>query len=515
VLLNTRTATTPTNARPTVGALLCSIAAFACAVWVLMSETRSMRTTALLMLLVLLTSTVVQVTHLLQRSARRLEQSNARENQLTTALELRRSEEFLARIGQLAGVGGWELDLLRDNQVYWSDEMRRIHDVPPDFKPTVENALQFYRLEHCEILRQALQKSLSTGQPWDMEMPLVTATGRTIYTRSVGAGHFDQDGRLIRIIGAFQDITERKALEQREAAARSDLELQTAALQSVIDALPAMVAVWDTEFRYRLVNKAFERWRGRERNLLIGRRLQDVEGDTEYPRSLQWMTRVLAGETVTWEKEYPGDSESKHVSMTYIPLVLKDGSVNGFVQVAQDITVHRQEHVRLMLLSEHDPLTGLLNRIGLEKFLKSKSEQGAGATLALLYIDLDHFKPINDTYGHATGDAVLREFAGRLQRIVRPSDAVARLGGDEFGIVLLDVRDPESAARVADKVVEMARQPVTVGGIDLRIGASVGLAFDADADGGWLGLLSRADALVYQAKANGRGQAVLGRAAGG
>jgi diguanylate cyclase (GGDEF)-like protein/PAS domain S-box-containing protein len=492
--------------RLTIRALVCVLVALACAAWV----GRTLSAAAISSLLAALLALAMQVRFIRgTRAAAHGPDVSDSDDPDNTATKLRRIGSLLSQVGELAGIGAWEINLQGSQEVYWSDQMRRIHDVPADFIPSIEKALLFYRPEHRESLRKALDESIATGKPWDVEMPLITATGREIYARSVGEGVFDRSGKLVRITGAFQNISERKALEEKEAATRQDLELQTATLQAVIDSIPAMVAVWDIDFRYRLVNRAFERWRGMRRDDLIGRSLQEVEGDTEYPRSLHWMTRVLTGETVTWEKEYPGQGESKHVSMTYIPLRLRDGSISGFVQVAQDITAHRQEHVRLMLLSEHDQLTGLLNRIGLEKFLRNKSEQGVGATLALLYIDLDHFKPINDTYGHASGDAVLREFAARLQCIVRPTDAVARLGGDEFGIVLLDVKDPESAARVADKVVEMARRPIVVSGVEMKIGASVGLAFDADADGGWIGLLSRADALAYQAKANGRGRAAL------
>jgi diguanylate cyclase (GGDEF)-like protein/PAS domain S-box-containing protein len=429
------------------------------------------------------------------------------------ALALKASKEFLVRTGRVAGVGGWELDLQK-RQVHWSDELRQMCEVPSDFVPTFENVADFYKPEVRAQVRQAVDQCIHTGTPWDLELPVETAAGKDIYVRAVGEAEFDADGKTIRLVGAVQDITERKAMELKELATRADLATQTATLNAVIESIPAMVAVWDTELRYRLVNKAFERWRGKRREELIGRSMEEVVGDTEYPRSLEWVHRALSGETVSYEKEYPGARESRHVSITYIPLLMKDGHVGGFVEVAQDITLHREEHVRLTMLSERDPLTGLLNRAGLESYLRKRTEQGGGASLAMLYIDLDHFKAINDTYGHMTGDDVLREFAARLQNLVRPSDAVARLGGDEFGIVLYGIQQPEHAIAVADKVVQFARQPFTLSELSLAIGASVGIAFDADRQGGWTGLVSRADALVYQAKARGRGQTAIASADG-
>jgi diguanylate cyclase (GGDEF)-like protein/PAS domain S-box-containing protein len=282
-------------------------------------------------------------------------------------------------------------------------------------------------------------------------------------------------------------------------------------LNAVIEAIPAMVAVWDSDLRLRLANKAYGRWRGRHRRELVGSRIEAVLDETDCRFSLPWAQRALAGETVTYEREYSGDLPFRHLSFTNIPLYLKGGRVGGFVCVAQDITHHREENVRLTLLTERDPLTGLLNRAGFEKYLIKRSEQGDGASLAVLYIDLDHFKPINDQHGHATGDEVLREFARRLQHLVRPTDAVARLGGDEFGVVLAGVREAQHALAVADKIVHMAGLPISVNALTLSIGASVGIAFDADADGGWKGLIARADSMVYRAKAGGRGQAFLAR----
>jgi diguanylate cyclase (GGDEF)-like protein/PAS domain S-box-containing protein len=339
---------------------------------------------------------------------------------------------------------------------------------------------------------------------WIGETEVMLASKRLVPVSHVVIAHHDSQGRVSRYSSLMRDIS-------GEVAARRDLARQTATLNAVIESIPAMVAVWDTDMKYRIVNKAYLRWLGRHRRELVGARIEEVLGEDEYRRSLPWARRALAGETVTYEKEYTDAAGAKHLSFTYIPLHLKDGKVGGAVGVAHDITHHREENVRLLLLSERDPLTGLLNRAGFEKYLSSKMQSGDGGSLAVLYIDLDHFKPINDRHGHSTGDEVLREFATRLQGLVRPTDAVARLGGDEFGVVLAGVREPEHAALVAEKVIEMARRPIQVAELSLQIGASVGVAFDADAEDGWKGLVARADVMAYRAKAKGRDQAALAR----
>jgi diguanylate cyclase (GGDEF)-like protein len=157
-------------------------------------------------------------------------------------------------------------------------------------------------------------------------------------------------------------------------------------------------------------------------------------------------------------------------------------------------------------LAQRDALTGLLNRSGFEQQMEQVVADGNGASVALLYIDLDHFKPVNDQYGHPVGDQVLQQFGQRLSALVRPSDSVARLGGDEFAILLTDVRAGANASMVADKVIAAAHAPFAVAEHVLHIGASVGVAFGADAEAGWPDLVKRADAMLYEAKNTGRGR---------
>ena len=157
----------------------------------------------------------------------------------------------------------------------------------------------------------------------------------------------------------------------------------------------------------------------------------------------------------------------------------------------------------------HDPLTGLANRTLLRDRLEhalALSERESGTT-AVLFVDLDNFKQVNDAYGHATGDAVLVELSRRLRTAVRPGDAIARLGGDEFVVVCEQVNE-ESALALGRRLQETIRLPLTVGGVKHGLSASIGVALgrtDPDA------LLGDADAAVYRAKAHGRGRVELFR----
>jgi diguanylate cyclase (GGDEF)-like protein/PAS domain S-box-containing protein len=420
----------------------------------------------------------------------------------TAEASLRASEDFLRRTGRVAGIGGWEWNLTT-GQLHWSAQVRRILEVNDDYMPTIDEAFDFFAEGAREKIRRAMDEARFRGTSWDLELPVIPASGHRIYVRAVGEAEFDEDGIPFRIVGTLQDVTDRHELEQQVEANFTQLARQTAMLNTIIEAIPAMVAVFDRDMRYLLVNKGFERWQGRGRTELIGRSANETMDPEEYELSRAWAERALAGETVSFEREYPGAVELRHVSLTYLPLRLDDDSIVGFFGVAQDITRHREENLRLMLLAERDALTGLLNRAGFEEFMETKVRRGEASALAVIYIDLDHFKPVNDTYGHSAGDKVLCEFALRLLHLVRPVDAVARLGGDEFAVVLSSVRCIEDAGKVAEEIVDMARQPFSLGETKVSIGASVGVA--CDAGGGWKSLVESADAMAYRAKAAGRG----------
>ncbi len=658
-------------------------------------------------------------------------------------LALRASESFLQRTGRLAGVGGWELDLLQGALV-WSEQTRRIHEVPEHYQPTLEGAIAFYAAEARPRIEAAVRNATETGQGWDLELPFVTFTGRPIWVRAVGEVEL-HEGQAVRLVGAFQDITSRKQLEQQiadgerfvlqvtdnlpirmayldrdaryrfvnrahcdrfhrsradilgrtraeltgadesafaarvaavlagtaqrfefdenngtgvrriesrlmpdlaadgtvkgffatgvditersqaeqalrvlttivevstdfvvqadgrgnieymnpaarrivglapdapvagrnitefntpqtnrlftstimpavkqqgvwqgettilaaggaslpvshlviahrdangrierysavmrdisvEVAARAQRLLQTATLRSVTEALPAIVSAVDLQLRYRFVNSAFERWHGLVREQILGRSALDLLSPEEVEGSKPWALRALAGETVQFERQYPSRPGQPTLAVSYIPLRLDDGTLDGFVGVALDITPHRQEQIRLQDLAHRDPLTGLLNRAGFAAHLSLSVQHGEGPELALLAIDLDHFKPVNDSYGHPTGDRLLQAFAQRVVKLVRPTDACARLGGDEFAVLLHGVRDLAGAEAVAAKVLDAAHMPFDVDGRALHIGASLGVALGAGDDPGGSALMARADAQLYRAKHSGRGR---------
>jgi len=188
------------------------------------------------------------------------------------------------------------------------------------------------------------------------------------------------------------------------------------------------------------------------------------------------------------------------------PLWNADGSLRGFTKIMRDQTAQRLEEEQTLFLANHDALTGLPNRVNLSNRLHQAMalSQRNGIPLALLLLDLDRFKHVNDTFGHHTGDLLLREVAQRILSSLRETDFVARLGGDEFVIIQTDVSQPEAAETLARKLVLELGRPYSLEGQEVLSGTSIGICvYPRDAKNS-VELLKRADLALYRAKNSGR-----------
>ena len=191
--------------------------------------------------------------------------------------------------------------------------------------------------------------------------------------------------------------------------------------------------------------------------------------------------------------------------------MLNRPSVAGIVLTARDVTERRAYEDQLARQAFYDPLTGLPNRVlftfSIERALAGARRDKVG--VAVMFLDLDRFKAVNDTLGHHAGDQLLSMLAQRLRSSVRPGDTVARLGGDEFTVLLEDITLPDQAEAVARRIVERLDQPFTIDDRDLRVTASIGIAFGTDADAQPADLLRFADAAMYRAKTEGKARYVV------
>jgi diguanylate cyclase (GGDEF)-like protein/PAS domain S-box-containing protein len=346
----------------------------------------------------------------------------------------------------------------------------------------------------AEGFLEKYRRVLDTGQPLEEEFETRTGTPRWLQHQIVAI----DDGVAV----TTRDITARK---QAELASRQ----QQARLRTLADMMPAMIAYVDADLVYRFQNLVYEQEFTRLGVQAIGRRARDIIGERRYARLQPWVQRVLAGETVTFEEEEDPlpDGGQRSFDVRYIPQWDEAGrGVVGFHVVRTDVTAQRREKQHLLRLSTIDALTGLTNRAGFIDRLRAAMEdcRAHGTLMAVMYMDIDRFKPVNDTHGHAVGDALLKAFAGRLTHALRDTDTVARLGGDEFTVILERLHRCEDAERTAAKLVAAVAAPFDLDGVRADISTSIGVAFYRGGDLDPAGLLARADALLYEAKQAGR-----------
>jgi diguanylate cyclase (GGDEF)-like protein/PAS domain S-box-containing protein len=307
------------------------------------------------------------------------------------------------------------------------------------------------------------------------------------------------DGSVAGFYMMAVDITERKTAELRQAESEKRLKLLT-------DNLPVLISYLDHERRIQFVNATYLHWFGVDPQKLIGRPLLEGVGVDHYHDAEIHLDRAYRGEIATYEMTAKIKGGLHTLQTTFVPEADANGQVVGIYTLTHDTTHMKKIEERLTQLARIDTLTGIANRLMFEEILhlaigRVKRNR---KPLALAYLDIDHFKSINDSQGHGAGDEVLKEFAARLVHNVRATDTVARLAGDEFIIIFEQVASADEAARLAAKIVEAVRRPFTVAGTQKRITTSIGLALhEGDAESA-PELVARADSALYTAKRNGR-----------
>ncbi len=346
---------------------------------------------------------------------------------------------------------------------------------------------------------QAWGKASRTKQPYQGMYRFRQPSGRIVWA-SMKTAAILVDGQNQGYVGSVDDITARREAEL--ALSKSEQRLRT-----ITDTLPALVAYIDANERYRFNNIAYERSFGISRDEIRGKTIREFSGDAEYEIIQPYIQRVLHGETVTFETEEQADAGYHCAESTYIPQFADDGSeVVGFHVMIQDITSKKLEERRLLQLAQIDSLTGLINRAGFEQKLADAmaNAQASKTLMAVMYLDIDYFKKINDTLGHLAGDMLLKAFAGRLSRTLRSIDTVARLGGDEFTVIMEGVATPEDAVTVAAKIVQSMQAVFSLENNSASTSASIGVAFYQGGNSDPRRLIKQADEMLYEAKAAGR-----------
>ena len=308
------------------------------------------------------------------------------------------------------------------------------------------------------------------------------------------------------VVAMVAYVALRLAVANREQQALRDTNRFA---REIIDNAGEGIVVYDSELRYLIWNRFMEDLTGLAAKDVAGKSALELFPHIREQQVDEMIRRALAGETVAapdTQFAIPQTGRTGWVSAVYRPHLDANGKIVGVIGLIRDITERKTAEQQIEYQAYHDALTGLANRRLFQEHLSLALAlaQRRHSFVAVLFLDLDHFKVINDSLGHSVGDALLKQVAKRLRHAVREGDTVARVGGDEFTIVLQEIGRPDEAAAVAKKVIRTVADPIEVNGHKLYVTTSIGVTvYPRDGEDAET-LLKNADAAMYRAKGEGR-----------
>ena len=412
------------------------------------------------------------------------------------------TSRLLQQTGEMARVGGWEYDL-DSKQLLWTEQTRLIHGVSHDFQPQFDTVIdKFFKPNSQMVIHAAMSRALSEGAAWDVEVQLCRPDGSSIWVRLVGRLEL-RDGKSKRLCGAIQDIDEQ--VRQRYA-------LENAHERMTIATDSSQIGIWELNSQSGKIQWTSQMFK------LYGLADSEVE-----PTFALWSSCLHKNDRVRIVKQLTeAIAEKKNLDREF-RIVWPDGSVRYLRSTARvkhdndsqaivmlgvnwDVTEQRRSTQAMIYRATHDELTAVLNRSEFEASLQrllEHADERAGVH-ALMFIDLDQFKIVNDACGHAAGDQLLKQIANLLTQTVPDGSTIARLGGDEFGL-LVNSGSIEQVRCIAQSICDrLDDYRFSHGEQRFRIGASIGLV---QVENRWettATLMQAADSACYVAKDEGR-----------
>ena len=414
---------------------------------------------------------------------------------------LQRSEAFLKQTQQISQVGGWEYDVAT-SLLRWTEETYRIHDLPADYDLSEHTRLfKFYESLDQIVYERAFKRAIEFGESFDLELQFASAERTHKWVRTTGQAE-RVDNKITRVFGNIMDITKGKQAEEL-------MRLSSTVFNTVDEA----ILVSDVDNRIITVNPAFTRVTGYTPEEVIGGNPRLLSSGKHSPVFYKELWHQLTS-TGSWSGEIWNRRKSGELYIEWSSIKqVRDphGKLTHYVAAFSDITERKANEESIRHQAQHDALTDLPNRVLLFDRLQQSLAQARRdkAHLALMYIDLDKFKPINDNLGHAIGDQLLQEVAERMRSSVREVDTVARIGGDEFVVLLPIIDNEHDALKVAEKVRFALNQPFEIAGQNLSISSSTGVAIYPEHGASENELTGNADIAMYHAKESGRNNVKL------
>jgi diguanylate cyclase (GGDEF)-like protein/PAS domain S-box-containing protein len=430
-----------------------------------------------------------------------IERTQIEKNLLDANDELERNQIFLNEAQRLGQLGSWELNLV-SGELHWSDEVYRLFELDPaQFSPSYENFLNAIHPDDRDKVNKAYTESLRNRQPYDVEHRLLMADGRIKWVREHCSSEFDAADQPLRSVGAVQDITEQKLAHDDLRVAATTFETHEG------------IVITDARSNILRVNRTFQEITGYSADEVLGKNPRILSSGRQSKEFYAEMWRQLLEEGSwsgeIWDRRKNGEIYPKWLTISAV----KDeqGNVTEYVAIFSDITARKRAEEEIRNLAFFDTLTGLPNRrLLLDRFqlalsLSSRSHHCG----ALLFLDMDKFKTLNDTQGHDYGDLMLIEVGRRIQACVREVDTVARLGGDEFVVLFEEISAnmedaSQKAALIAEKIRIALAEPYVLREHEFHSSPSIGVSMYRGNTVSVDVLMKHADMAMYQAKDAGR-----------
>jgi diguanylate cyclase (GGDEF)-like protein/PAS domain S-box-containing protein len=397
---------------------------------------------------------------------------------------------------RLTSIGSFESDF--SGRTTWSNELYRIFGLDPGELPaSYETWRSCVHRDDRELLDVVVRRAYEDHKPYTLVHRVVRPDGQVRTVESHGRVELDRAGKPVKIVGTCQDITALKLAEEH--------------FRALLETAPDAMVIIDEDVRIVLVNSQTERLFGYERHELIGNRVSMLVPDSSAARAVQWADFAFdprarpmgSGLDLGARRK---DGSGFPVEITLSPLRTDEGML--VCAAIRDVTERKLAADALAHQARHDPLTGLPNRtLFLDRLEHALARaRRSGAKLAVLFLDLDDFKLVNDTLGHDAGDLLLVALTPRLLAALRPGDTIARFGGDEFVVLCEDLVAEADAVHIAERVAAACAQPITIGGHERLLTVSSGAVIVEGGDATPADLLRDADAAMYRAKARGKGR---------
>lgn len=410
--------------------------------------------------------------------------------------KLIKSNYNLKRAQKLAKVGSWEY-YPGDQYAYWSEQEYHNFNCPVTDPPDYQKYIQYIHPADIARVKESNRISLETRKPVEIDFRLLLNDGSTRHLHSHTQVDVDKQKQITRIFGITKDVT-----DEVNAAAK----LKQAA--TVFNNTTEAIFITDENNLISSINPAYTELTGYTEYDALGKDPRIVNSghhDQAFFKEF-WNTLNTKGQ---WQGEVWNRHKDGHVFPVWQSITsIKDG--NGktlqFVSIFNDISARKADEELIRYQANYDNLTGLPNRnLFLDRInIALKQAQRNDSKLALLILDLDRFKWINDTLGHKAGDVVLQETAKRLTQSVRDSDTVARLGGDEFAIILPEVVHYSDAETTSAKIFSAFKPPLSIDNHEIHISGSIGITVFPDDGENVECLQMNADSAMYSAKEDGR-----------